>query len=64
MLLVLNRSPGALSESGNWATLHYGKRDGTVQMFAVYNREHHRFEDAALAWEEQDFLENRRVVGR
>jgi hypothetical protein len=33
------------------------ERDDAVQMFAVYNREHHRFEDVALAWEEQDFLE-------
>ena len=33
------------------------ERDGAVQMFAVYDREHHRFEDVALAWEEQDFLE-------
>jgi hypothetical protein len=33
------------------------ERDGAVQMFADYDREHHRFEDVALAWEEQDFLE-------
>jgi hypothetical protein len=33
------------------------ERDGAVQMFAVYDREHHRFEDVALAWEEQGFLE-------
>ena len=26
-------------------------------MFAVYDRDQHRFEDVALAWEEQDFLE-------
>ena len=57
MHLVLNRSPGALSESGNFATLHYGKRDGAVQMFGVYNRDQYQSEDVALAWEEQDFLE-------
>jgi len=33
------------------------ERDGAVQMFAVYDRENHQFEDVALAWEEQDFLE-------
>jgi hypothetical protein len=33
------------------------ERDGTVQMFAVYDRDQHQFEDIALAWEEQDFLE-------
>jgi hypothetical protein len=33
------------------------ERDGAVQTFVVYDREHHRFEDVALAREEQDFLE-------
>ena len=33
------------------------ERDGAVQLFAAYDRERHEFEDAALAWEEQDFLE-------
>ncbi|MES3161226.1 MAG: hypothetical protein PPP55_06600 [Halorubrum sp.] len=33
------------------------ERDGAVQMFGVYNREHHRFDEVALAWEEKDFLE-------
>jgi hypothetical protein len=32
-------------------------RDGAVPMFAVYYREHHRFEAVALGREEQDFLE-------
>jgi len=26
-------------------------------MFAVYDRDQHQFEEVALAWEEQDFLE-------
>ena len=33
------------------------ERDGAVQMFGVYERDQHRFEGIALAWEEQDFLE-------
>jgi len=33
------------------------EQDGAVQMFASYDREHNRFEDVTLAWEEQDFLE-------
>lgn len=33
------------------------ERDGAVQLFAAYDRGRHEFEDAALAWEEQDFLE-------
>jgi hypothetical protein len=33
------------------------ERDGAVQMFGVYNRENHRFDEVALAWEEKDFLE-------
>jgi hypothetical protein len=31
--------------------------EGAIQMFAHYDRENHQFEDVALAWEEQDFLE-------
>lgn len=33
------------------------EQNGAVQMFASYDRDHHRFEDVALAWEEQEFLE-------
>jgi len=33
------------------------ERDGAVQLFAAYDRDAHEFEDVALAWEEQDFLE-------
>ena len=33
------------------------EQNGAVQMFGSYDREQHRFEDVALAWEEQEFLE-------
>ena len=33
------------------------EQNGAVQMFASYDRECHRFENIALAWEEQEFLE-------
>lgn len=33
------------------------EQNGAVQMFASYDRERHRFENIALAWEEQEFLE-------
>jgi hypothetical protein len=33
------------------------ERNGAVQLFATYDRENHEFQDIALAWEEQDFLE-------
>jgi hypothetical protein len=33
------------------------ERDGAVQPFAAYDRDAHEFEDVALAWAEQDFLE-------
>jgi hypothetical protein len=33
------------------------EREGAVQIFAVYDPDDHRFDDIALAWEEQDFLE-------
>ena len=33
------------------------EQNGAVQMFASYDRDQHRFEDIALAWEEQEFLE-------
>jgi hypothetical protein len=33
------------------------EQNGAVQMFASHDREQHRFEDVALAWEEQEFLE-------
>jgi hypothetical protein len=28
------------------------ERDGAIQLFAVYDRDAHEFEDVALAWEE------------
>ena len=33
------------------------EQNGAVQMFGSYDREQHRFEAVALAWDEQEFLE-------
>jgi hypothetical protein len=33
------------------------EQTGAIQMFAQYNRDDHHFEDVALVWEDQDFLE-------
>ncbi len=33
------------------------EREGAVQMFATYNPDTHQFDDVALAWDDQDFLE-------
>jgi hypothetical protein len=33
------------------------EQNGAVQVFASYDRDHHRFEAVTLAWEDQEFLE-------